>query len=82
MFGPSCSLGFGRTVVITWVVGIYVSFPPVRFLLTGSDGTLATSKTAPAEKSGLSAGPENGGLSVGRERKVSQRDLRMEDFDP
>jgi signal recognition particle receptor subunit alpha len=48
----------------------------------GSDGTLATSKTAPAEKSGLSAGPENGGLSVGRERKVSQRDLRMEDFDP
>lgn len=63
MFGPSCSLGFGRTVVITWVVGIYVSFPPVRFLLTGSDGTLATSKTAPAEKSGLSAGPENGELS-------------------
>jgi hypothetical protein len=63
VFGPSCSLGFGRTVVITWVVGIYVSFPPVRFLLTGSDGTLATSKTAPAEKSGLSAGPENGELS-------------------
>lgn len=29
----------------------------------GSDGTLATSKTAPAEKSGLSAGPENGELS-------------------
>uniref|UniRef100_A0A8C6H3C9 SRP54-type proteins GTP-binding domain-containing protein n=1 Tax=Mus spicilegus TaxID=10103 RepID=A0A8C6H3C9_MUSSI len=29
----------------------------------GSDGTLATSKTAPAEKSGLSVGPENGELS-------------------
>lgn len=37
--------------------------PPVRFLLTGSDGPLATSKTAPAEKSGLPVGPENGELS-------------------
>lgn len=38
-------------------------FPPVRFSLTGSDGPLATSKTAPAEKSGLPVGPENGELS-------------------
>ncbi|XP_012934295.1 signal recognition particle receptor subunit alpha isoform X1 [Heterocephalus glaber] len=35
----------------------------VRFLLTGSDGPVATSKAAPAEKSSLPVGPENGELS-------------------
>lgn len=44
-------------------LGLVFFFSPVRFLLTGSDGPLATSKTAPAEKSGLPVGPENGELS-------------------
>jgi signal recognition particle receptor subunit alpha len=45
------------------LVGIWSFFSPVRFHVTGSDGPLAASKAAPAEKSGLPVGPEDGELS-------------------
>lgn len=51
-----------RACVVRFVF-VVLFFSSVRFLLTGSDGPLATNKAAPAEKSGLPVGPENGELS-------------------
>lgn len=47
-------------------------FSPVSFLLTGSDGSLATSKAVPAEKSGLPVGPENG-VELSKEELIRRK---------
>lgn len=45
---------------------------PESFLLTGSDGPLATGKAVPAEKSGLPAGPENG-VELSKEELIRRK---------
>lgn len=44
----------------------------MSFLLTGSDGPLATSKAVPAEKSGLAVGPENG-VELSKEELIRRK---------